>query len=171
MHSSPYRVSSRSTSIHSSVSPSRTRSPTVGPNMLAYVSRLSSYGGIRVESEDVMAEGSGEWEKPREMRFERALDERERSAKCLVKVVLRRRLPPGKARESERPSDSCPSTESRTSARRRTRHDLVACDLDERDRLGVTWLEADGRARCNVEALEEGPVSYTHLTLPTIYSV
>lgn len=103
-----------------------------------------------------MAEGSGEWEKPREMRFERALDERERSAKCLVKVVLRRRLPPGKARESERPSDSCPSTESRTSARRRTRHDLVACDLDERDRLGVTWLEADGRARCNVEALEEG---------------
>lgn len=43
LSSSPYDVKSRSTSTHKSVSPNLTKSPVVGPYILAYVSRLSSH--------------------------------------------------------------------------------------------------------------------------------
>lgn len=119
---------------------------------------------MRAGSDEAMADGSGECEKPSEMRRDRALDESERSEKSLLKRVLRRRLPPASAFEGEEGRGGTEKASALGSAERarpeatarRTRDDLVAGNLDERDGLGVARLEPDGRARSDVEPLEEG---------------
>ena len=77
-------TSSRSTSIQRAVSPRRTRSPTVGPNIATYASRP-----ISVSSETSRAPGSGVYPKPFCTRFRTISSVRDRST-----TPLARRLPP-----------------------------------------------------------------------------
>mmetsp|Transcript_25413 Transcript_25413/g.65371 ORF Transcript_25413/g.65371 Transcript_25413/m.65371 type:complete len:204 (-) Transcript_25413:590-1201(-) len=70
LHSSPYTVKSFSTWITRPVSPSTTRSPAVGPNMLAYCV-LSSFMGV-----PLCADSAGLWPNPRA------------STRCMISSVL-----------------------------------------------------------------------------------
>ena len=73
------------------------------------------------------------------------------------------------AAEKERPQE--PLNEWRTIAARAREEGLIHDSREWRGSLGQQWLQAAAAVLLLVGGIAIGPVSYTHLTLPTICSV